>query len=313
MDKKWTPNKIGDLGNKIAIVTGTGGIGYEVALCLTKAGAKVILAGRNPDKGDEAVQNILSQVPNGQISFGQIDLASLTSIRQFCENIELTLDRIDILVNNAGIMNPPTRKTTADNFELQTGTNYLGPFALTAGLLPLLKKSQSAWVVNLSSIASRQGNINFEDFQSEKEYVPMKAYSQSKLAMLLFTRELQKQSDKKGWGITSVSAHPGVSRTNLIVNGSGKNSLAGIARRTLGNILFQPASHGAWATLFAATEPDVKKGAYYGPSRLRETRGYPKEAHIISQAMDDSVADKLWNLSIRLTHVSFIWENRLKA
>lgn len=305
MDRKWTSNKVGNLSKKIAIVTGTGGIGYEVALCLTKAGAKVVLAGRNPDKGNESVQNILSQVPNGKISFEKVDLASLISIKQFCENINLTLSRIDILVNNAGIMNPPTRKTTADNFELQIGTNYLGPFTLTAGLLPLLKNSQSPRVVNLSSIASLQGNIDFENFQSEKEYVPMKAYSQSKLAMLLFTRELQKQSDKNGWGITAVSAHPGVSRTNLIVNGFGRNSLAGIARRTLGNILFQPASHGAWATLFAATYPDVKKGGYYGPSKLRETRGYPKEAHIIVQAMDDSVANKLWNLSINLTQVAF--------
>jgi NAD(P)-dependent dehydrogenase (short-subunit alcohol dehydrogenase family) len=201
-------------------------------------------------------------------------------------------------------MNPPQRKITKDGFELQMGTNYLGHFALTAQLLPLLKKGIKPRVVTLSSLAHLQGVINFDDLQSEDNYKPMVSYSQSKLACLMFAFELQRRSDVYSWGISSVGAHPGISRTELIPNGAGKNSPATIVRRLL-PILFQPAARGAWPSLYAATAKEAKGGTYYGPSRMNEMRGYPTVAKIATQAKDVEAASKLWNISEKLTSVKF--------
>lgn len=157
----------------------------------------------------------------------------------------------------------------------------------------------------MSSLAHLQGVINFDDLQSKQNYKPMTAYSQSKLACLMFAFELQRRSDAAGWGITSIGAHPGISRTDLIPNGAGKNSPAGIVRRLFGPILFQPAGHGAWPSLYAATAREAKGGSYYGPSRLNEVRGYPTVAKIAPQAMDAKVAAKLWEESETLTNMKY--------
>ena len=194
---------------------------------------------------------------------------------------------------------------TKDGFELQMGTNYFGHFALTAHMLPLLQKGNKPRVITLSSVAHRSGVINFDDLQSEHNYKPMVTYSQSKLACLMFAFELQRRSDAAGWGISSMGAHPGISRTELIPNGAGKNSPAGIVRRLFGPILFQPAAHGAWSSLYAATAEDATGGTYYGPSRMNEMRGYPTIAKIAPQAMDVQVASKLWGESEQLTNVDF--------
>ncbi|WP_246067286.1 SDR family NAD(P)-dependent oxidoreductase [Paenibacillus koleovorans] len=185
------------------------------------------------------------------------------------------------------------------------GTNYFGHFALTAQLLPLLLRGNNPRVVTLSSIAHRSGVINFDDLQSKQNYKPMAAYAQSKLACLMFALELQRRSDAAGWEIRSMGAHPGISRTELIPNGAGKNSPAGIARRLFGPILFQPAAQGAWPSLYAATAKEATGGTYYGPSRMNEMRGYPMVAKIAPQAMDVAVASKLWELSEKLTNVKF--------
>ena len=303
--KKWTSDNIPSLRGKTVIVTGTGGIGFETILMLASAGAKVIMAGRNATKGAKSISDIKSRFPEVDIEFEQLDLADLSSIQKFSERMLKQLDQLDILVNNAAVMNPPHRQLTKDGFELQFGTNYLGPFALTGQLLPLLKSSSYARVVTVSSIANHQGKIDFDNLQSDKSYIPMDAYAQSKLADLMFAFELQRKSDSKGWGISSFAAHPGVSRTELIPNGAGRNSPAGIIRRVFGPVLFQPASHGAWPSLYCASMIDAKSGTYYGPRSLGETRGYPTFARVPDAAKDLNVAAKLWEVSEQLTHVTF--------
>lgn len=306
MKRNWTSTDIPSQKGRSAVITGTGGIGYETALELTRAGAKVIMAGRNKDKGEEAIRNIKKINPSGNIRFEKLDLADLSSIKAFSERIKTQQKSLDILVNNAAVMNPPQRKVTSDGFELQIGTNYLGHFALTAHLLPLLQKGSKPRVITMSSIAHRSGSINFDDLQSKQNYKPMVAYSQSKLACLMFALELQRRSDASGWGIHSMGAHPGISRTELIPNGAGKNSAAGILRLLLGPIFFQPAAHGAWPSLYAATAEEATGGTYYGPSRMNEMRGYPTIAKIAPQANDLKVASKLWEASEKLTNIKFI-------
>ena len=302
----WTAAAISSQKGRTVVITGTGGIGYETALALTRAGAEVILAGRNSDKGDEAIKNMKQLIPTGNIRFEKLDLADLASVESFGERISAQCKSLDILINNAAVMNPPQRKVTKDGFELQMGTNYLGHFALTAQLLPLLKKGNKTRVVTMSSLAHLQGVINFDDLQSEHNYKPMVSYSQSKLACLMFAFELQRRSDAAGWGISSMGAHPGISRTELIPNGAGKNSLAGIVRRLFGPVLFQPAAHGAWPSLYAATAKEAKGGTYYGPSRMNEMRGYPTIAKIAPQAKEGEIALRLWEESEKLTNVKFV-------
>ncbi|MDD7795554.1 SDR family oxidoreductase [Clostridium sp. 'White wine YQ'] len=306
MKSNWTSADIPSQKGRSVVITGTGGIGYEIALEMTGAGAEVIMAGRNRDKGEEAIRRINKINPAGSICFEELDLADLSSIREFGERIKEQRKSLDILVNNAAVMNPPKRIVTKDGFELQMGTNYLGHFALTAHMLPLLKKGNKPRVITMSSLAHLSGVINLEDLQSEQNYRPMVTYSQSKLACLMFALELQRRSDAAGWGISSIGAHPGISRTELIPNGAGKNSPAGIARRLFGPFLFQPAAHGAWPALYAAVAEESKSGTYYGPSKMNEMRGYPKIAKIAPQAEDIKVASKLWEESEKLTDVKFI-------
>lgn len=306
MKKNWTSADIPSQKGRSVVVTGTGGIGYETALELTKAGAEVIMAGRNKDKGEESIRKIKEMVPSGNIRFEKLDLAELASIKAFGKKMRSERKSLDILINNAAVMTPPKRLITKDKFELQMGTNYLSHFALTAELLPLLKNGKDPRVITLSSIANRSGKINFNDLQAEQNYVPMDVYAQSKLACLMFAFELQRRSDAAGWGIRSMSVHPGISRTELIPNGSGKNSAAGIVRRLFGPIFFQPAAHGAWPSLYAATAKEAKGGAYYGPSKLNEMRGYPTLSKVPVQANDTLVASRLWEVSEKFTNVKFI-------
>lgn len=300
----WTASDIPSQRGRTAVVTGTGGLGFEAALALARAGANVILAGRNASKGAAAIDRIRNHVANANVWFEELDLANLDSITAFGEHLRTSFDSIDLLINNAGVMAPPDRKMTVDHFELQFGTNYLGHFALTSQLLPLLCKGYQPRVVTLSSVAARSGAIDFDDLQSERSYKPMVAYGQSKLACLMFALELQRRSDAAGWGIQSIAAHPGVSRTDLLINGAGAQSVVGIVRRYLW-FLFQPAAQGALPALFSATSPHAQGGAYYGPNKLAETRGYPAAAKFPPQALDIEVAIRLWEASERLTGEMF--------
>jgi NAD(P)-dependent dehydrogenase (short-subunit alcohol dehydrogenase family) len=301
---RWTTANIPSQAGRSAVVTGTGGLGYEDALELARAGATVILAGRNPRKGAAAVQRIRSALPSAHIRFEPLDLASLKSIEAFGERLRTQMDSLDLLINNAGVMVPPQRQATIDGFELQLGTNYLGHFALTGQLMPLLRKSEAARVVTLSSVAARNGEIDFDDLNSERRYRPMPVYSQSKLACLMFALELQRRSEAGAWGITSVAAHPGVARTDLLHNAPGRWSVIGMVRTFLW-FLFQPASQGALPTLFAATSPEVQPGGYYGPDGPSEIRGYPASAKIPQQALDQTAAASLWQISEERTGIRF--------
>ncbi len=211
---------------------------------------------------------------------------------------------VDILVNNAGVMTPPTREVTSDGFELQFGTNYLSHFALTAHLLPLLRAAPGARVVSLGSVAARAGRINLDDLQSLSGYKPMEAYGQSKLACVMYALELHRRSTAGGWGITSIAAHPGVSRTDLLHNAPGRTSAAGLVRTYLW-FLFQPVAQGALPQVFAATSPEAKAGQYYGPRSLAETRGAVGPAHLPQRATDTDTAGRLWRVSEELAGVRY--------
>lgn len=301
---KWTISDIPTQKGRSAVVTGTGGLGFEDALALARAGSEVIIAGRSAEKGAAAVARIRAEIPSAAVTFEKLDLASLESISNFGERLRGQRQSLDLLINNAGVMVPPQRRETDDGFELQFGTNYLGHFALTGQLLPLLRRGSEARVVTLSSIAARNGAIDFDDINAEKSYRPMPVYSQSKLACLMFAVELQRRSETQGWGITSIAAHPGISRTDLLHNAPGRLSAMGIARSLLW-FLFQPAAQGALPTLFAATSPNAKAGAYYGPDGMGEMRGYPALSKVPPQALDEAAAGRLWDISEALTKINF--------
>jgi NAD(P)-dependent dehydrogenase (short-subunit alcohol dehydrogenase family) len=301
---KWTAADIPAQQGRLAVVTGTGGLGYETALELARAKASVILAGRNPAKGAASIAQIKAAVPAADIRFGLLDLGSLASVAAFSDGLLQDGMPIDILVNNAGVMAPPKRQVTADGFELQFGTNYLGHYALTAHLLPLLRKAARPRVVSVSSIAHRGGQIHFDDLQWVKTYKPGAAYNQSKLAILMFALELQRRSDAAGWALLSIAAHPGIAQTELIANGIGKLP-SRLAAMFFFPIFGQSAAAGALPQLYAATTPQAAGGAYYGPDWFLELKGAPKLAEIKPQALDRAAAARLWDESARLTGVTF--------
>lgn len=302
----WSTADIPPQNGRIAVITGaTGGLGYETALALAAAGATVVLTGRNDAKGRNALAQIRGQIPNAAISYEELDLASLASVADFAARFAAAHGSLDVLVNNAGVMALPKRQETADGFEMQFGVNYLGHYALTARLLPLLRRGDKARVVNLSSLAHRSGAINFDDLQGRRSYSPWRTYCQSKLAMLIFALELQRRSNALGWGLMSNAAHPGYARTDLIPNGPGGNSLQWRVGRYLQPYISQSAAAGALPTLFAATSPHAEAAGYYGPNWFYELKGPPVPAKIMPRARDAAVAARLWDISAALTGVSF--------
>jgi NAD(P)-dependent dehydrogenase (short-subunit alcohol dehydrogenase family) len=288
---------------RLAVVTGaTGGLGYETALALAKAGAEVVLTGRDDRKGASALEKIGREVPDAKVVYEHLDLASLASVADFAQRMGAR-QSLDLLINNAGVMALPRRQTTADGFEMQFGTNYLGHFALTARLMPLLRRASGPRVVNVSSLAHRTGFIRFDDLQGARAYSPWKAYGQSKLATLMFALELQRRSDAKGWNLTSTAAHPGFARTGLFASGPG--GLLSLATDLAAPFFGHSAADGARPILFAATSPKAKPGAYYGPGGIGELRGAPAPALIMPQARNAAMAARLWDVSEKLTSTSF--------
>jgi NAD(P)-dependent dehydrogenase (short-subunit alcohol dehydrogenase family) len=302
---RWTTRDIPAQQGRSALITGTGGLGYEDALALARAGASVVIAGRNPLKGAAAVAAIRRAVPGAQVRFGEVDLSSLASVATFAARLASEQDSLDLLINNAGVMTPPQRRETRDGFELQFGTNYLSHFALTAQLMPLLRKGRAPRVVTVGSIAARRGAIDFDDLQAERSYRAFHVYAQSKLACLLFAFELSRRSKAAGWGVQSLAAHPGLSRTDLLYNTPGGPTPTIYFLRRVFRLMFQPAAQGALPTLFAATDPNARDGAHYGPHRLSGTRGYPIEEPPPPQAQERAVAARLWEVSETLAKVSF--------
>ena len=302
----WTIADIPPQNGKTAIITGaTGGLGYETALALAGAGATVVLTGRSDAKGRAARERIAAQIPKANVSYETLDLASLNSVADFAARFAGAHASLELLINNAGVMALPVRQVTSDGFEMQFGTNYLGHYALTARLLPLLRRANQPRVVNLSSLAHRSGAIHFDDLQSARSYAPWKAYCQSKLAMLVFALELQRRSDAAGWGLMSNAAHPGYARTDLIANGPGAKGWMWQLGKSLQPLMSQSAAAGALPTLFAATSLSAKAAGYYGPNGFYEMKGPPSPAKIMPNAQDKAVAVRLWDVSAALTGVSF--------
>lgn len=301
----WTTNDMPSQQGRIALVTGgTSGMGYEDALALSRAGAEVIIAARNPERGAEAVARIQASVPNAKVRFEAVDLADLSSVRALADRLNQKLPRLDVLINNAAIMSPPERGTSEEGLELQFATNYLGHFALTGLLVPLLQESSDARVVSVSSIAAARGAMNFEDLQSEQEYNPFGAYAQSKLAILHWAFALQRRSEAAGWGIRSIAAHPGVAVTELIARGPGLDSEFG-KQWAVDRDKYHSAAQGALSTLYAATAPEAVGGAYYGPTGEEQKRGPLGFADTPPAATNKADAEQLWALSEQLTGVSY--------
>jgi NAD(P)-dependent dehydrogenase (short-subunit alcohol dehydrogenase family) len=286
-----------DLSGKLAVVTGSNsGLGFGLARRLSATGADVVMAIRNRAKGEAAIDEIRATVPDARLTIKPLDLSSLANVAALGEQLNAEGRPIDILINNAGVMTPPKRDTTADGFELQFGSNHLGHFALTAHLLPLLRAAGGARVVSLSSIAARQsGRIHFDDLQFDKSYAAMQAYGQSKLAVLMFARELDRRSRDAGWGIVSAAAHPGLTKTNLQISGP-----------SLAPFLWQEIDEGILPTLYAATSPQAEGGGYYGPGGIYEAAGGGvAPAKIPARARDEAASQRLWDISEQLTGTNY--------
>lgn len=302
----WSPADMPSQDGKIAIVTGANsGLGYEIALGLAKHGALVVLAGRSEAKGQDAVARVRAVAPDAKVSFELLDLADLASIKAFAARIAAVQPRVDILVNNAGLAMTPTRATTKDGFELQFGTNYLGHFLLTSLLLPQLLASPSPRVVNQSSLGHRLAPIDFDDLQGAAKYSTNKAYGQSKLAMILFARELQRRAERAGWPLLAIPVHPGVSKSNLMVSGPRLGGARSLLQDFINGVVIpligQEAASGAQPTLYAATSPDAQGGQYYGPSGGGELKGPVGPAKVAPHGLDAPAQQRLWDVSCALT------------
>ncbi|OBK49804.1 SDR family oxidoreductase [Mycobacterium kubicae] len=303
-----------NLSGKMAVITGANsGLGFGLARRLSAAGADVVMAIRNRAKGEEAIEKIRTSVPDAKLTIKPLDLSSLASVAALGEQLNAEGRPIDILINNAGVMTPPDRDTTADGFELQFGSNHLGHFALTGHVLPLLRAAQKPRVVSLSSLAARRGRINFDDLQFEKSYAPMTAYGQSKLAVLMFARELDRRSRAAGWRILSNAAHPGLTKTNLQISGPshGRDKPALMQRLYTTSwryapFLWQEIDEGILPALYAAVTPQAEGGAFYGPRGFYEAAGGGvTEAKVPARALNETDSQRLWEISERLTGVSF--------
>ena len=293
----WSEADIPDQSGRLAVVTGSNsGIGFETARALAEKGARVVLACRDPGRGREAEQRIREILPRAEVRFAPLDLGSLRSVEQFAKDLSAAEPALDLLCNNAGVMMPPLGRT-AEGFELQLGTNHLGHFALTGRLLDLLRRGKGARIVSVSSTAHNWGRIDFDDLQSEKGYSAFRAYGQSKLANLLFIRELARRLEARGEPIVAAAAHPGSTRTNL--QKYSRLLYAAVA------LFSQEPKGGALPTLYAATAPGVRGGDYFGPGRVFEMVGPPKPARSTSRAKDMAAAKRLWDVSEQLTQVSF--------
>lgn len=293
----WSESDIPDLSGRVAVVTGANsGIGFETGRALAANRARVVLACRNPDKGAEAQRRVQAAVPGAEVRFMQLDLASLVSIAAFAKELAASEPKLDILCNNAGVMMPPLGRT-ADGFETQIGTNHLGHFALTGRLLPLLLASNGARVVSVSSLAHYWGRIDFEDLNSERGYNRTLAYGQSKLANLLFIRELDRRLGARRGPVTAMAAHPGSTRTNLQQHSR--------LMRAAVQAFSQEPRDGALPTLYAATAPGLRGGDYFGPGRMLEMVGPPRKARSTPASKNLESARRLWEVSGELTSVSF--------
>lgn len=301
---RWTADDIPDLAGRVAVVTGANsGIGLEAASALAGRGAHVVLACRDLGRGRTALEGIRGERGEVAVEVRELDLASLESVRACAESLLERFPRLDLLVNNAGVMAIP-RRTTAEGFEMQLGTNHLGHFALTGLLLPRLLAGDAGRVVTVSSAAHRGGRMNFDDLHGQRRYQPWLAYGQSKLANLLFAYELARRLEAHGSAVRSVACHPGYAATNLQISrvdsGAWERFWHGMNR-----LFAQPATMGALPTLFAATAEEARNGDFIGPGGFAGQRGHPKHVASSARSRDREAAARLWQISEELTGVRF--------
>jgi NAD(P)-dependent dehydrogenase (short-subunit alcohol dehydrogenase family) len=291
-------------GRRVVVTGANSGTGLEVTRRLAAAGAEVIMAVRNQEKGDGARNDLLAQLPDARLEVRLLDVADLSSVAHFAELLISEGKSLQVLINNAGVMVPPTRFETVDGFELQMGTNFLGAFALTLRLLPLMLTADDARVSTMSSFAASFGRIHFDDLEWTHHYRASSAYAQSKLADLLFTLRLAEIARERDWALMSNAAHPGYTRTNLMTAGASlgqsKQRRAWVNRAA--HFVSQGVEQGAEPLLYGATSPDALSGVYYGPSRV--IVGPTTIASPPRSARDREVAERLFTLAEELTGVS---------
>ncbi len=299
----WTTENVPNQTGKTAIITGSSsGIGFEAARVLANKGATVIIAVRSLEKG-QAAEKILAQNKDADVKVLKLDLANLSSVKEFVEQFKKTSARLDLLINNAGVMIPPFSKT-ADGFESQFGTNHLGHFALTEQLLDVLTKTKGARIVTVSSGMHKSGKLDFDDLNWEKRtYSAWQAYEDSKLANLYFTFELGRKLKENGYDTLAVAAHPGWAATDLQRHHGVINFL--------NNFFAQDAAMGALPTLRAAADKNAKGGDYFGPKGFMELRGFPVKGEASNLAKDKKIAGKLWTVSEELTGIKFDFNKKV--
>ncbi len=296
------PNQHG----KLAVVTGSNsGTGKEAARRLAGAGASVVLAVRSLEKGEAARAEIATEYPDATLDVRHLDLADLSSVKEFAEALVADETHLDILINNAGVMAPRRRIGTVDGLELQFETNFLGHFALTLRLLPLLRAAAGPVVTTMSSNTAMVGRIRFKDLQWQRRYSPYLAYAQSKLADLLFAQQLALLSSERNWDLMSNAAHPGFTRTNLFHAGAnlGRERPRRSPFREFTFLFSQGPERGTEPLLYAATSPDALNGAYYGPSGPFALVGSPTLVKPPRSARR-AKATRLWQVAEELTGLS---------
>jgi NAD(P)-dependent dehydrogenase (short-subunit alcohol dehydrogenase family) len=303
MAEKWTAADIPDQSGRTAVVTGANsGLGLAAARALAAAGAEVVLACRNLEKGEEALASIREETPAASVALEELDLSSLASVRAFAARFAGERDGLDLLINNAGVMAPP-RRQTADGFELQFGTNHLGHFALTGLLLAEMRGREDARVVTVSSTAHKFGRIAFDNLGGEHHYFRWRAYGQSKLANLLFARELDRRLRAAGSNVKSLAAHPGYASTNLQT--AAPPPLDRTVMKVTNLLVGQSPEMGALPELYAATRPNLDGGLFIGPDGFEQQRGHPRVVGSTAAGRDEAVAARLWDVSEELTGVSY--------
>jgi NAD(P)-dependent dehydrogenase (short-subunit alcohol dehydrogenase family) len=304
---KWTAGDIPDQTGRTILVTGaTSGLGLRSAEALAAKGARVLMGCRNETKAAAAVEQVAAKATGAEPVVVKLDLSDLASVRACADEVAGMVDGLDVLMNNAGVMAIPLART-ADGFEMQLGTNHLGHFALTGLLLPVLGKATAPRVVTTASTAHRGGRMKWDDLNSEKGYRRWGAYGQSKLANLLFMRELDRRAREAGSDLISVAAHPGYAATHLQSAGAEKSGrrLTGLFMRTGNALVAQSDAMGALPQLYAATEADVQGGEYFGPDSLFESRGHPKRVGSTAAARDAAASARLWQISEDLTGITY--------
>ena len=308
---RWTAADIPDQSGRTVLVTGANsGLGLRTAEALAQRGARVLLGCRDAIKAEAARSDVALAASGPSPEVVPLDLADLGSVRGAAQSAAGAVERLDVLVNNAGVMATPPRRT-ADGFELQFGTNHLGHYALTGLLLPVLLRAEGPRVVTVSSNGHRIGRNAWSDPNWERgRYSKWLAYGQSKLANLLFTRELARRAHEAGSSLVAVAAHPGNAATNLLPasTGASGNRLVGRVMNWGNGLIAQPDSAGALPQLYAATMPDVSPGEYFGPDGLFQLRGHPTRVGSSAAARDDDAARRLWQLSEELTGVAYVFD-----